>query len=130
MIERGPASENEVVLAFLRAEIDSPKPDVQGCYARSLERWGLDRVNLIDNADLNDEEANHNRVAVLDECRGFGRRIALFQGFPTDTKWRRVVIEPSDFHRLKCIRIKDDTQWRTLTKGTRLIMEAARCRRP
>ena len=65
---------------------DSPKPDVQGCYARSLERWGLDRVNLIDNADLNDEDANHNRVAVLDECRGFRRRIALFQGFPTDTK--------------------------------------------
>ena len=47
MIERGPASENEVVLAFLRAEIDSPKPDVRQHYARCLHNLGLDHANLI-----------------------------------------------------------------------------------
>src|SRR4051812_27282618 len=103
MIERGPASENEVVLAFLQAEINSPKPDVREHYARCLEDRGLDRARLIDHGDLTDEDASRIRMAVLDDVRGFGRRVWLFQGFPTNTAWRRVLVEPSDFHLLKLL---------------------------
>ena len=37
---------------------------------------------------------------------------------------RRVLVEPSDCYRLKCI--SNDVQWCRLTRGTRLIQEAAR----
>jgi hypothetical protein len=122
MIELGAASEDEVVLAFLRAEIDSPKWG-QG-YLRVLRELHLDRVSLIDAADLADACAGGTRKVVLGAVRGYGRNGALFTGFPQDTTWRRVQVEPSDFHRLKCI--SNDERWFKLTVGTRLIREAAR----
>ena len=57
MREIGPASNAEMVLSFLRAEIDSPR----GLhYIAVLNQMRADRYSLIDNADLND--ANPNRV--------------------------------------------------------------------
>jgi hypothetical protein len=122
MIELGAASEDAVVLAFLRAEIDSPK--WAHLYLRILRDLHLDRGSLIDVADLNDAGAGRVRKIVLGDVRGYGRDNALFTGFPQDTTWRRVQVEPSDFHRLKCI--SKDERWSKLTAGTRLIQEAAR----
>jgi hypothetical protein len=121
MIEQGRASEDEVVLAFLRAEINSTMR--QQHYMRCVQSLGLDRASLLDTADLTDEHANYARKVILGAVRGFGRGLWLFEGFPTNTAWRRVLVEPADFHRLKCISM--DTQWRDLTRGTRLIQEAA-----
>lgn len=121
MIELGAASEDDVVLAFLRAEIDSPKWGPNYSYAlRELE---LDRVSLVDAADLEDARACSARKDLLGVVRGYGRDVALFEGFPKDTTWRRVKVEPSDFQRLKCI--SKDERWYKLTGGTRLIREAA-----
>ncbi len=64
------------------------------------------------------------RKAVLGAVRGYGCNDALFRGFPPDTTWRRVRIESSDFRRLKCI--SKDERWSDLTRGTRLIRDAAR----
>lgn len=122
MIELGAASEDEVVLAFLRAEIHSPKWGQE--YLRVLHGLHLDRASLIDAADLADARASGIRKDVLGAVRGYGRNGALFTGFPRDTTWCRVQIEPSDFHRLKSI--SKDEQWTELTGGTRLIQEAAR----
>jgi hypothetical protein len=49
MIELGDACEDDVVLAFLRAEIDSPKWGED--YSRVLRELHLDRVSLIDVGD-------------------------------------------------------------------------------
>ena len=122
MIDRGSASENEVVLAFLRAEINSSQWKNE--YTVRLRAWGLDRGRLIDHADLNDANGNGARKYVLGDVRGFCRGMWLFEGFPTDTAWRRVQVEPSDFHRLKCI--SGDEHWNDVTRGTRLIQEAGR----
>jgi hypothetical protein len=122
MLELGAASEDEVVLAFLRAEIDSPKWGQEYlCVLRGLH---LDRVSLIDAANLADARAGGIRKVLLGAVRGYGRGVALFTGFPLDTKWRRLQVEPSDFHRLKCI--SRDERWSELTAGTRLIRDAAR----
>ena len=120
MIELGHASDDEMVLAFLRAEIDLPKwgPD----YFALLHALRLDRSYLIDAADLLDAYANCARKVVLGAVRGYGRGEQLFQGFPPDTKWRRVSIEPSDFHRLKYI--NGDEDWRNLSGHTRLVQMA------
>jgi hypothetical protein len=64
-----------------------------------MQARGWDRARLIDAADLSDALANRNRETLLGDVRGFGRGGALFQGFPLDTRWRRVVIELPDFHR-------------------------------
>jgi hypothetical protein len=122
MKEFGAASEDDVVLAFLRAEIDSPKWEQK--YSRELRNLNLDRVSLIDAADLTDARACVARKLLLDGVRGYGRNVALFAGFPRDTTWRRVEVAPSDFRRLKCI--SRDDRWSNLTGGTRLIEEAAR----
>jgi hypothetical protein len=122
MIELRDASEDDVVLAFLRAEIDSPKWGPN--YSNALRELNLDRVSLVDAADLEDARACGVRKDLLGRVRGFGRDVALFTGFPKDTTWRRVKVEPSDFQRLKCI--SKDERWSKLTGGTRLIRRAAR----
>ncbi len=96
MKEFGAASEDDVVLAFLRAEIDSPKWEQK--YSRELRNLNLDRVSLIDAADLTDARACVARKLLLDGVRGYGRNVALFAGFPRDTTWRRVEVAPSDLH--------------------------------
>jgi hypothetical protein len=122
MIERGPASEDEVVVAFLWAEVDSPKWGPH--YAPMLVAHHLGRHGLVAAADLSEPTANVARKALLSAVRGYGRGESLFQGFPADTSWRRVSIEPSDLSRLKCI--NHDAQWLRLTGGTRLVRDAAR----
>jgi hypothetical protein len=122
MIEQGAASEDEVVLAFLRAEVDPQKWGQDN--ERMLRDLGFDRVSLIDVTDLADARVGGIRKAVLGAVRGYDRDEALFTGFPRATTWRRVQVEPSDFHRLKCI--SKDERWSKLTAGTRLIQQAAR----
>jgi hypothetical protein len=111
-----------MVLCFIRAEIDSTKWGP--CYAQVLNALHFDRSSLIDNADLGDSLANRDRGIVLGALRGYGRDEGLFQRFPLDTKWRRVSVSPSGFHRLKYI--NNDASWLNLTYGTRLVEHGAR----
>ena len=118
MIEQGPASEDAMIMAFVLAEIDSEH------FQDRMRARGLNRATLIGTTDPSDAEANRNRRLILGDARGFGRDQWLFAGFPLNTSWRQVLVEPSDFRRLKCI--SNDAQWSRLTRGTRLIQEAAR----
>jgi hypothetical protein len=116
MLELGAASEDDVVLAFVQAEVDSPK--WAPCYEAALRTRGLDRASLLGTGEA------ANRRAVLGDVRGFGRDDQLFQGFPQDTSWRRVLVEVSDFQRLKYISGDDD--WLNLSRGTRRVQDGAR----
>ncbi len=119
MIERGPATEDEVVLAFLRAEIDSSRYDEH--ITQPLVRAGLTR-QLIDEPNLADPAENAVRKKLLD-FRGYGQGIALFEGFPKDAIWRRVALEPGDFERM---RYAKSHTWIELSDGTRLVSAGAR----
>ena len=55
MREVGPASNDEMVLSFLRGEINSPRWGPH--YMAVLNQIRTDRLSLIDNADLNDADA-------------------------------------------------------------------------
>jgi hypothetical protein len=122
MIEQGPASDDDVALAFLQAEIESPKWGPH--YRDAMQARGLDRASLIDAVDLSDARANRNRRNLLGDVRGFGRGCGLFQRFPLDTKWRHVLVEAPDFYRLKYI--SGDADWLNLSGGTRLVQDGAR----
>jgi hypothetical protein len=67
----GPASNDEMVLSFLRGEIDSARWGPH--YMAVLNQIRTDRLSLIDNADLNDADANRARAMVLGPIRGYGR---------------------------------------------------------
>jgi hypothetical protein len=122
MIELCAASEDDVVLAFLRAEIDSPTWGP--AYRGAIRLRGLDRASLIDAADLSDAQANRDRMNLLSDVRGFGRGIGLFAGFPVHVEWKLAVIETADFGRLKYI--SNDADWLNLSGGTRFVEDGAR----
>jgi hypothetical protein len=94
MIEVRPATADEMVLAFLQAEIDSPRfgPNLRGW----LAHHSLDRATLIDNGLVNDPEQSRHRAEALKATRGYQANVALFTGFPHDVQWRRVQIEPAE----------------------------------
>lgn len=114
MIERGPARESEVVLAFLKAEVDASR------YGETvlalLQRVGTSREQLIDNANLEDALQNAIRRWMLTAYRGFGTRQLLFTGFPTDVCWRRVELELHELGRLKYPR---EINWVRFSEETR-----------
>jgi hypothetical protein len=110
-----------MVLSFLRGEIDSPRWGTY--YMAILSEMRIDRLSLIDNADLNDVDANRVRAKVLGPARGYGRNALLFHGFPTDTTWRRVQLDPSDFQRLNYLNCPPFPE---LTDGTCSVAAGAR----
>jgi hypothetical protein len=123
MPELGPASADEMVLAFIKGEINSPKHGQN--YVDSIRGRGLDRFALIDRADLRDVEANRDRENVLGDVRGYGRNDLLFRGFPADTTWQRGSFERSELIKLKYINSGD---WPELPGGrlVHLGFEAAK----
>jgi hypothetical protein len=75
----GEGSDDEMVLGFLRAEIDSPQ--YASDYAKMLDSFGFDRSALIDNGDLTDTYANHVRAIMLSMVRGYGAMFICFIDF-------------------------------------------------
>lgn len=121
MIERGPARECDMVIAFLQAEILSSR------YAQSilgnLEFNKLSRETLIDRPDLDNEGDNAIRRALLQIYRGYGSNAYLFIGFPQDVGWRFVDLEPHDHGKLSFAR---EASWIKLSEGTRSVERLAR----
>jgi hypothetical protein len=120
MIDLGAATEDDVVLAFLKAEIDSAR--FGSAYATILANAGLDR-RLIDHPDRSSPQANSIRRELLRLVRGFGSSQFLFTGFPTDVTWRRIAMEPTDLSKLK---YANCPPWTELSKHTRFVTEGAK----
>ena len=88
MLLIGPATEHEMVLAFLKAEIDSPR--YEQVYRQKSSALGFSRTQLIESADLHNDRQNMERIKLLGEVRGYGANSYLFPGFPNDVSWQRV----------------------------------------
>jgi hypothetical protein len=122
MIEQGSAKEADMIAAFLRAEFDSSR--FSDRVKNGLQLLGRDRA-LADRADTANAIDNRARRELLQGYRGYPDQ-ALFTGFPSDTVWRRVMLEPCDFREL---RYANDTCGEgllmTLSKGTRRVTDGA-----
>src|ERR1017187_676174 len=120
MIECGAATESDMVLAFLRAEVDSARfsQNVRFC----LQMLGQDRL-LIDNADVADVGQNGIRRALLGGYRGYGQDAFLFRGFPRDVRWRRVVLEAGD---LEALLYAKEPSWIAFSDSTRRVSVGAK----
>jgi hypothetical protein len=122
MKELGPATEHEMVLAFLQAEIDSPR--WSACYAAGLRRLGATRV-LIDAANLGSAQENQSRIALLGLVRGYRVDTLLFAGFPSNVVWRRVVLDATDFGLLRFANLGPANSFIRLSRDTRRVVDAA-----
>jgi hypothetical protein len=117
MIEVRAATVDEMILAFLQADIETPAEDRKELYGNALAV--LDKSALIDRGDLTDPQQNNARRRILGEVRG-----ALFQGFPGDTDWRLFKVTPDQ---LKGFRyVNHLPNWSTLSGGTRLVGDAVK----
>jgi hypothetical protein len=94
IIELGPATEDDMVVAFLRGEMNSSRR-----ITIALRQQGLTR-RLIDEPNSANAEENNVRKQLL-AFRGYEQREALFTGFPLDASWRRVVLEAHDLQLLR-----------------------------
>jgi hypothetical protein len=112
VIQLGPARESEVVLAFLKAEIDQ-RPEIQ----QNLQALGVTRRELIDEADPANDYYNALRAILLNSYRGYLQRTLFFIGFPTNVDWRRVELEPPDLDRL--LYIANEKDWDSYSQRTR-----------
>lgn len=116
----GPATENDMVLAFLRAELESSRfaDDVLA----ALAGRGLDRA-LVDRADLNDPEGNLRRREVLEAHRGprRGPGAGVFGGFPDDVSWSWAALTPAELADVRYIHWE---YWLEVSGGTRRPADA------
>ena len=116
----GPATEDDMVLALLRAEIESSR--FAADLLATLAGRGLDR-SLVDRADLNDPDANLKRLEVLEEHRGprRGPGAGILGGFPDDVSWSWAMLTPEE---LADVRYIHWDYWLEVSGGTRRPADA------
>jgi hypothetical protein len=111
-----PSSEDEMILEFVKAELESP------IYRdRCKIPTGYTRAELVDHPDLKNAEHNAARLSML-FYRGYTTRSWLFGGFPRDIAWslcRFTMAEVGLFKYAKA------PPWSTLVDKDRLVSEGA-----
>jgi hypothetical protein len=85
------ATEAEVVAAFLRGELESPR-----WRDRLLALLREDRADasVVNSPRLDDASENADRAALLDRHRDWLRRKGLFDGLPERIEWSRAALSP------------------------------------
>ena len=79
-----------MVLAFLQAEVDSPRFGY-------LARKAVGDMKLIANPRLDEPRENASRRTALQRYRGFGSNDLLFRGFPAEVAtWERMRLTRDD----------------------------------
>lgn len=106
-----PVPEAEVVLAFLRGEIESQR------FGSEVKRAVLDAggLQLVRTPDLSSETENRARERALAQARGW-RNTELFQDFPEQVDWFHGDLPPDVLERVRFI---DYSYWNELSGGSR-----------
>jgi hypothetical protein len=122
MIDVRAATEDDMVLAFLRGDIETKDPVRSDLYAQVLATLRADKAALIHRGDVHDPQQNRARRMVL-SIRGYPHS-ALFQGFPGDTSWRMFKQTPDEVAGFKYANHLPD--WSRLSGGTRLVADGVK----
>src|SRR6266849_10132295 len=120
MRDLSPATEDEIVLAFVQAEIDSARFGAH--YAAFLSNSCLERGSIVDQPNLQSDRENRIRRELLTAVRGWGNRTFLFKGFPQNVTWRKVAIGAEEADKL---RYANYETWVRLSGGSRLVVDGA-----
>ena len=114
----GESSEAEMVLTFLCEEITSPR--FRGRILEALDGEGAGE-GLVLRGDTGNREENALRARVLGAFRGYPDR-EIFENYPQDMRWTRVLLEAADLPRLRYV---DYDYWNELSRGTSCPLGAA-----
>jgi hypothetical protein len=112
-----PATEAEVVLAFLRGEVDSRRFGDR--VRRALE--GVGGLRLVRQPDLGSDDENRARAQALAAARGW-RDAQLFEDFPATVDWSHGVLRPDALAEVRYI---DYSYWNELSGGSRRPADVA-----
>jgi len=123
MEDLGAVSDDNVVLAWLQAEIESPPfqayligdPPKPSHLARALA--------LARNPDLDNAEHNAERRRIIAAAHGFGRGALIFAGLEDDIAWRRARASIADVAAM--LYSNRNATWTTLAPATRRVAEGA-----
>ena len=113
-------TEEEMVLAFLQAEINSP--NWRKHVMQTLSALGQDE-KLISEPDLSSKEQSALRARLLG-FRGYKLNRALFLRFPIDVRWQLVELNRDDLSKL--LYLNNEPTWQALSEGTRSVIAGAR----
>ena len=114
-----PSTENEMVLHFLKMEYQSER--WAGEIEAALENLGVN-PKIITSGNLDSEEENAARVAVLGQFRGYPTA-ELFTNFPEEIDWCWAVFGGDDLPRIFYI---EYSYWNELSNYTGKPIEAAK----
>jgi hypothetical protein len=119
--ELSPLTEDDMIAAFVRAELHSER--FGGEVRAAMRRHRVPR-RVVEQPDTAEAKQNAQRLAVLRDYRRYGLDRSLFDGFPyEDVVWSRVALTRDEVLRIQYI---DYDYWVELSGGTRLPREAAR----
>jgi hypothetical protein len=113
------ASEAEVVAAFLRGELASPR--WRDRLLALLREDGVDEL-VVSRPNVDDLQESAYRETLLDRHRGWLTREGLFDGFPERIDWSRAALTPEE---VVAIQFIDWDWWLELSGGTRRPVDAA-----
>jgi hypothetical protein len=119
----GAATEDQVILAWLQAEIESP--DFQAFVIGNPPNPA--NLSLAFKAarapDLRDQTQNDLRRQIITASFGFGQGTGTFEGLGSDIKWRRIRYTPDEVAEMFYARRAG--AWQLLSPVTRKVAEGA-----
>ena len=123
MEDLGAATEDQVILAWLQAEIESP--DFQAYVVGNPPNAANLSLALkaARSPDLHDQAQNDLRRQVITATYGFGQGVGSFQGLARDIAWRRFHLSTDEVGELFYAR--QGAAWPILSPVTRKVAEGA-----
>jgi hypothetical protein len=118
-----PAADDQVILAWLQAEIESDRfqKNIVG-NPPNLPFLALVRQHA-HQPDLADPQQNTFRRDIIGQIRGFGRGIYIFTGLANDIEWRRAHVSIAEVGAM--LYANNVATWTTLAPNTLRVSEGA-----
>jgi len=113
-------TEDEMISIFLKGEIQSFRFGEK--ILKQLEKDEKDR-SVIDKPDILSKEENEYRKRMFGNYRRYGLNKDLFENFPNDIEWKRVILDKQDLLKIKYINYD---YWVELSGGSRLVADGAK----
>ena len=119
----GAASEDQVILAWLQAEIESP--DFQAYIIGNPPNPANLSLALkaARSPDLRDQTQNDLRRQIITSAYGFGQGAGSFQGLGPDLRWRRFRLTTDEVGEM--LYARQGAAWPVLSPATRKVAEGA-----
>jgi len=119
----GQATEDQVILAWLQAEIESPEFQAYIVGNPPNPANLSAALKAARSPDLRDEDQNGLRREIITSVYGFGQSAGSFQGLANDLKWRRLRLSTDEVGNL--LYARQGAAWPILAPATRKVAEGA-----